>query len=54
VDKKYLGKSVNLPVDTYALLLEIQQHLTARLGFTPSLSECIQYLITFHQKESGK
>lgn len=50
MDKKYLGKVVNLPKATYESITEVQAMLTEKLGFTPSLSESIQYLATFYKK----
>lgn len=45
MDKKYAGKAVVLPKDVHAELEVVRQELAARLGFTPSLSETIAYLV---------
>lgn len=45
MDKKYIGKAVALPKDTYEALLKVQDELNAKLGFKPSISETITYLV---------
>lgn len=45
MDKKYIGKAVSLPRETHEALVVAQQELAAKLGFTPSLSETVMYLV---------
>jgi hypothetical protein len=45
VDKKYVGKVIALPKDAHEALTKVQDELTAKLGFKPSLSETLVYLI---------
>ena len=45
VDKKYVAKALALPVETHEGLMKVQEELEQKLGFKPSLSETILYLI---------
>lgn len=47
MDKKYLGRVVNLPKAALENLVAVQGHLTSQFGFTPSLSETMTYLCKF-------
>ena len=45
MDKKYVAKALALPVETHEGLMKVQEELEQKLGFKPSLSETILYLI---------
>jgi hypothetical protein len=45
VDKKYVAKALALPIDTHEALIKVQEELEQKLGFKPSLSETILYLV---------
>lgn len=48
MDAKYIGKAVNLPKEAHEQLEGVRAELHASLGFEPSLTETIQYLIKQH------
>ena len=52
VNKKYLGKAVNLPTEVHKDLESVRKELEKQLGFVPSLSETIAFLI--HSYREGK
>jgi hypothetical protein len=54
LDKKYLGKAVNLPVETHNALVKVQGELTQQLGFEPSLTETIAYLIKNYNTDTRR
>jgi hypothetical protein len=52
MDSKYLGKNIALPKDVHNALVEVQEELNNKLGFRPSLTETISYLIKAHKETS--
>lgn len=46
MNEKYIGKQIVLPKDAAALVMRMQDELTKRLGFKPSLSETIAVAVT--------
>lgn len=44
MDRKYIGRTIALPKEAAALLLEVQESLISKLGFKPSLSDTVAYL----------
>lgn len=48
-EDKIVRKNISLDEDCQVLLNQYQVELTEKLGFKPSLSQCVKYLIT-HQK----
>lgn len=51
MDAKYLGKTVPLPKEAADMLLEVQAALTERLGFKPSHSDTVRFVLK-HWKDS--
>lgn len=50
MDKKYVGSTVALPLDTAKALEEVQQFLAALHGVEFSKSQAIAYLCHYHRK----
>jgi hypothetical protein len=54
LDKKYLGKNIALPQATHDALVKIQEELTEKLGFEPSLTETVAYLIKNYNSDTRR
>ncbi len=53
MDKKYAGGAVVLPLDVAKALDELRGRLMRELGFEPSRSEAVAYLMNFYEKNKG-
>lgn len=50
MDRKYVGKTLALPKDVADALQAVREEVSAKLGFTPSLSETVSYLINHYTR----
>ena len=51
MNAKYIGKTIALPKTVADDLLHVQALLTSSLGFTPSLSETVAYLVKDYREQ---
>lgn len=53
-EEKDKGKSVRINTESYEHLRDLQEQFAKEVGFTPSITQVIEYLVSKEMKERAK